>query len=92
MTKLKLINQIMKWNVAVKVERISQTWMTRKMSFYAPWFIDVTDLISEMTWWSTDKNWYLIVSWCWMDMCFRALYCALPYAKARERKQRYITL
>jgi len=85
----KVIRAIMQWKVHVKIEKVSSSWMTRRMSYYMWDFINITEDICEMSGYKQDKNWYLVITWCGMDMVFYSLYNTLPYKKRSERKQQY---
>lgn len=79
-TKNRIIKAIMDGKVYARIEKVSQSGMSRTMAFYLPnknGIETITDEIAELGGYRTNKDGYLSVTGCGMDMIFSVLYNAV---------------
>lgn len=92
MEKSKVIQLILDGKVYVKINSVSRSGMSRKMSFYVAEgdrIINITEDIHNLKWYGKYKNRELTVGGCGMDMVFAALYYSMDYEIAKNWNQTY---
>lgn len=95
-TQIKEILKKSKYHLFVSQHSVSKSGMTRKLSIYANTkqnvMTNLTGDVAKILGWTLDKNGFLVVSGCGMDMHFHTIYtlsCALYGYSSNKNKGGY---
>ena len=100
-----VLQTIKQGKIYAKVNSVSRSGMSRKISFYRVEKGEIKDVTTQVAWLSghatpgklSERGKYFIdeglrVSGCGMDMIFNTLYNCMPYSQSKKWSQRYKTL